>query len=280
MKKFMKRGDTIIEVTIAISVFSLVSVISIQLMNRDIAILQGALETEMARNEIDAQAEALRYIQNAYLSERELASTKREYQNLWKKLSRGSTSAGASQVGEGLTNNAADISQFASVECRNYYQTPKPSTYHKLSADKGFVINTRKIDPINYNYTIVQSTDATRPSDTFREATLYPRIVYTSNGGSAPTTVSLNPDALSEAYPQGAADPTLAIQQTKRLYDNVRYVEGLWVISVQQQTSSSGTPEFYDFHIRTCWYAPGHNRASTIGTTIRLYNPEYIEAQR
>ena len=280
MKKFVKRGDTIIEVTIAVSIFSLVSVISLQLMNRDIAILQGALEAEMARNEIDAQAEALRYIQNAYLSERELASNKREYENLWRKLSRGNTYTGAAGVGSGLTNNASDISQFSSVQCRNYYQTPKPNNYHKLSSDKGFVLNTRKIDPTNVGYTIVQSTDTTRPADTFREAPLYPRIIYTSNGGSAPSTVKLDSEALSESYPAGAADPTLAVQQTKRLFDNVRYAEGIWVISVQQQTSSSGKPEFYDFHIRTCWYAPGHDQASTIGTTIRLYNPEYIEAQR
>ena len=280
MQKFLKRGDTIIEVTIAISIFSLVSVISLQLMDRDVAILQGALESEMARNEIDAQAEALRYIQNAYLSERELATSKREYQALWQKLSRGDASASALSAGNGLTNDATAISQYSSVECKTYYQTPKPSAYHRLSDDKGFIINTRKIDPSNVNGTIVQSSGTGATPNAFVEAQLYPRVIYTSNGGSAPTTVNLNPESLSEAFPQGSSDPTLDVQQTKRLFDRVVRAEGIWVISVQQQTSSSGKPEFYDFHIRTCWYAPGHSQSSTIATTIRLYNPEYVEAQR
>ena len=65
LSQILKRGDTILEVTFAISVFSLVSVLSLQLMDRDVAIIQGALESEMARIEIDAQAEALRFIQNS-----------------------------------------------------------------------------------------------------------------------------------------------------------------------------------------------------------------------
>ena len=277
LKKILKRGDTIIEVTIAISVFSLISVLSIQLMDRDVAIIQGALETEMARNEIDAQAEALRYIQNAYLSERELKTGERAYQNLWLKLSRGSTGADASKVGEGLSNEASKISQYSSVECSTYYNTPNTNAIHRLFDDKGFILNTRKIDPSRVNYTIVQSSSSPK---VFREATLYPRVIYTGNGGTAPPTINMNPDALTEAFPQGSSDPTYDVQRNKHLYDKVQYAEGIWVISVQQQVSGSKQPEFYDFHIRTCWFAPGHSRPSTIATTIRLYNPEYIEAQR
>ena len=33
-------------------------------------------------------------------------------------------------------------------------------------------------------------------------------------------------------------------------------------------------PEYYDFYIRTCWYAPGSNDSSTISTTVRLFNPD------
>lgn len=283
MKRFKKRGDTIIEVTIAISIFSLVSIISLQLMDRDIALLQGALESEMARNEIDAQAEALRYIQNAYLSERELASNKREYQNLWLKLSRGDANNKANKVGVGLANEAKNISQYTSVACRNYYETSKSEIYHNLFDDKGFVINTRKVNPKNVNETIVQSAGdgaVANPKKVFVEAPIYPRIIYSNNNGSNPASVQINRESLSESYPEGSIDPTLDMQQSQKLFDHVELVEGIWVIAVKQETSGTKEPEFYDFHIRTCWYAPGHNQASTIATTIRLYNPEYIEAQR
>ena len=61
--------------------------------------------------------------------------------------------------------------------------------------------------------------------------------------------------------------------------------EGIWIIAVRDKTDSANSsanknnviPEFYDFHIRTCWTAPGRARPSTIGTIIRLYNPELVE---
>lgn len=285
MKRFKKRGDTIIEVTIAISIFSLVSIISLQLMDRDIALLQGALEAEMARNEIDAQAEALRYIQNAYLSERELASNKREYQKLWLKLSRGDVNNNASKVGVGLANEAADISQYSSVACRQYYENDNSGeAYHSLFKDKGFVINTRKVNPKNVNETIIQTSGdgaVANPKRVFVEAPLYPRIVFTNIGGTNPAGVQTDHEALSEYYPEGVNDPTFTMQQSHKLFDQVKLVEGIWVIAVKQDTGvTNKEPEFYDFHIRTCWYAPGKSQSSTIATTIRLYNPEYIEAQR
>lgn len=287
IKKFLKRGDTIIEVTFAITVFSLVSVISIQIMDRDLASIQGTLELEMARNEIDAQAEALRYIQNSYLSERELAKRSgrtvdgelvREYMNLWLKLSRSSVSTGG-VAGSGLANDPTKISQFTSMECRQYYSGT--GAYHSLFADNAFVINTRNIDPTNVDATIVKSS--TNPSqsntwrkDVFRESTLQPRIIFTKGTPGDNTDDAV----LAELFTDSVVNPTKVAQQ-KNVYDSVAVAEGIWVISAQQQVQhANDVPEFYDFHIRTCWFAPGHDRPSTIATTIRLYNPEYIEAQR
>ena len=66
-----KRGDTLIEVMLSIAIFSLVAIITINMMNDGLNTAQRTLETEMARNEIDAQAEALRFIHNNYVSERQ-----------------------------------------------------------------------------------------------------------------------------------------------------------------------------------------------------------------
>jgi len=62
------RGDTLIEVLFAISVFGLVVVGSVSIMNQGTAISQRALEITLVRNEIDAQAEALRFIHDSYVS--------------------------------------------------------------------------------------------------------------------------------------------------------------------------------------------------------------------
>ena len=61
------RGDTLIEVLFAISIFSLVVVGAVSIMNQGTAISQRALEITMVRNEIDAQAESLRFIHDSYI---------------------------------------------------------------------------------------------------------------------------------------------------------------------------------------------------------------------
>ena len=273
LKRLLKKGDTIIEVTFAISVFSLISVISMQVMDRNLATIQGTLELEMARNEIDAQAEALRFIQNSYLSERELSRSDRVYQNLWLKLSRGTTSTYGDSGG--LSNIPKDVSEYTSVACSTYYDTRnfKTDSIHNIFLDNAFVINTRKINPSDIASTIIQTKDN---SSMFVEAPIYPRVIFTRG------TAGGNNDAapLSEIFPLGSGNLTYR-NQTQQIYDRVTRVEGIWVIASRDVTKGeSSTPEFYDFHIRTCWFAPGHERPTTVGTTIRLYNPEMIEAQK
>ncbi|MBQ6486678.1 hypothetical protein IJI76_03105 [Candidatus Saccharibacteria bacterium] len=273
IKNLLKRGDTIIEVTFAISVFSLISIVTIQIMDRDIATIQGALETEMARNEIDAQAEALRFIHNSYLSERELDSGSMTYRNLWLKLSRGTTNVISSDAGQGLANLPTDISQYTSTECSKYYDKNNTGTIHNIFDDNAFVINTRKINPSRISDTVIQ---ASRTSSTFREASVYPRVIYTRSGSGSNSA----DDILSEIEPNTTYYINIQ-QQLQNVYDKVSNAEGIWIISARDVTKGeSSTPDFYDFHIRTCWFAPGHDRPSTIATTIRLYNPERIEGQK
>jgi prepilin-type N-terminal cleavage/methylation domain-containing protein len=62
------RGDTLIEVLFAVSVFSLVAVGAISIMNQGTAASQRALETTLVRQQIDAQAESLRLMHDAYVA--------------------------------------------------------------------------------------------------------------------------------------------------------------------------------------------------------------------
>mgnify|MGYP001019523563 FL=1 len=60
MRKF-NRGDTLVEVLLGVTIFSLVAVIALETMNRGMAIAQYSLETTLVRQQVDAQAEMLRY---------------------------------------------------------------------------------------------------------------------------------------------------------------------------------------------------------------------------
>lgn len=63
-----QRGDTIIEVIIAVTVFSLVAVGGITLMNQGAAMAQRSLEIGLVRDQIDAQADILRYLHTAHIA--------------------------------------------------------------------------------------------------------------------------------------------------------------------------------------------------------------------
>lgn len=63
-----RRGDTVIEVILAITVFSVIAVGAITIMNQGINSAQRSLEITQVRQQIDAQAEALRYIHQTYIN--------------------------------------------------------------------------------------------------------------------------------------------------------------------------------------------------------------------
>ena len=89
MKKRKQKifsGDSLIEVLLGITVFSAVSVGGIAIMNSGLNQAQRSLEITMARNEIDAQAEALRFIHNNYIAEREFSEDKWQFTDLWNKI--------------------------------------------------------------------------------------------------------------------------------------------------------------------------------------------------
>ena len=266
----LRKGDTIVEVTIAIAVFSLVAVISINLMSAGLSTAQASLEVTMAREEINAQAEAIRFVHNSFSLERELPSQKTNnamgaktqvYKELWSRLSRDS---GA--VDSGMVNKAEDVPDLAVNNCSQVYDGNDQSIFNKdLTA---FVINFRSLDPDDKSFDnddlkeIVVSTKNYK--DRFVEAVINPRVLFSQESPRISNT-SADSDAIYEV-------------------DTYRYVaraEGIWVIATRDETNNNhGVPEFYDFHIYTCWVAPGKRNPSTIGTIIRLYNPELVEDVR
>lgn len=64
-----QRGDTLIEVLFAITVFSLIVVSSLALMNQGAAASQRSLEITLVRQQVDNQAETLRFLHEAYVAQ-------------------------------------------------------------------------------------------------------------------------------------------------------------------------------------------------------------------
>ena len=77
-----KEGDTLVEVSIAIGIFSMVAIAAVAVMSGSASSAQTALETTLAREEIDVQAEAPRFIHSAYLSETGSNNNQKIYSNL------------------------------------------------------------------------------------------------------------------------------------------------------------------------------------------------------
>lgn len=63
-----QRGDTLIEVLFAVAVFSFIVVGALSLMNQGTAASQRALETTLVRQQIDGQAETLRFLHDSYVA--------------------------------------------------------------------------------------------------------------------------------------------------------------------------------------------------------------------
>lgn len=64
----LERGDTIIEVMVAFAVFAMVAIGALTVMNQGTASAQDTLETTHVRQQIDNQAEMIRFLHQAYLA--------------------------------------------------------------------------------------------------------------------------------------------------------------------------------------------------------------------
>lgn len=63
-----ERGDTLIEVLFAVAVFAMVAVGSLSIMNQGTSTAERSLEITLVRQQMDAQAEAIRYIHTAFVA--------------------------------------------------------------------------------------------------------------------------------------------------------------------------------------------------------------------
>jgi len=237
-------GDTLIEVSIAIGIFSMVAISIVAVMNGGTSSSQTALETTLAREEIDTQAEALRFIQSAYIADRDSGEDS-NYNDAWGEIV-GTTIKQALAIDpntpaygdfQDIINNTTSCDVYSNEVFKNH----------------AFIVN-----PKNMNIVTAKNNDIFHPAST------YPRLIM-SNQINGDNTLSDN-----------LVDNSLS--------GDLSRVEGLYVFAVKDadttnitdpnNSDTSSKSAFLDFYIRACWYGNGDDTPSTISTVVRLYNPD------
>jgi type II secretory pathway pseudopilin PulG len=120
-----ERGDTIIEVLFAIAVFAMVAIGGMSIMNQGTATAQRSLEITLVRQQIDAQAEAIRYIHQAYVAAYQKGGTPTGIAAEWPKM------ASISSKGVG------SASEFGQVATGSTCESATP-------IEKPFILNARR----------------------------------------------------------------------------------------------------------------------------------------
>ena len=254
-----RKGDTLIEVALAIGIFSLVAISIVAVVAASTSSAQNSLEVTITREEIDAQAEALRFIHDSYIAggQSNVVDNDR-YLRLWRAITKNA-------------KNRADSLDFNPTTCTELYN--EQNGVSPLVNQGAFLINTRNLGAIGTaDKSVLDSTiakivitpDKYNGAKPFYPATTYPRILYGTATG----------------------DESLLDQNDVSELDGrtISRADGIYIIAIKDNESttiidgSSATKKaaYYDFYLRTCWFSAGADRPSTVSTVIRLYDPNII----
>ncbi len=163
----VKRGDTLVEVALAIGIFSMVAIAVVAVMNTGMSNAQIALETTLAREEIDTQAEALRFIQASAAAENTESG---KFSILWSRIIEKALLP--TELKNENPNLLNSVYQFAPDSCDALY-----GDEGSIRSQKAFFINPKKLNDDIITDSFVSYTEASN-SNFFRTAEVYPRIYY------------------------------------------------------------------------------------------------------
>jgi type II secretory pathway pseudopilin PulG len=159
-----QRGDTLVEVLFATAVFSLVAVGSLSIMNQGSATAQRSLEITLVRQELDSQAEALKYLNSSYVS---------AFRSGYNNISNGSA-ADQWKTMMDYVKTAPVITSASAFGSYDTCPTTFPSKSFIINARKGLFINPSTIGPsISKSYSQVTynvSNDVTAAEGIWIEA--------------------------------------------------------------------------------------------------------------
>ena len=232
-----KLGDTLVEVTIAIGIFSLVAVAVVAVVSNSTSSAQANLENTVTREEIDAQAEAIRFIHDSYVMDTSESSV---YKDIWNQIEEKAVKNLSAQALEAIEN-------YMPTTCDAPYKFKDKNGKDYDYSNNYFVINYNALNTQDKN-NIIKSN--------YRTPSTYPRIAYNTGGDNSLSGENNLDGAFNSA-------------------------EGIFVLAVKDPTSTNTSEagevkkdsKYYDFYIRTCWYAANANTPSSISTIIRLTDP-------
>lgn len=246
-----KKGDTLIEVVLSFVMFSLVAAISISVMHASISGAEAAIELTLARVEINTQSEVLRFIQESFANDR-------SYANLWSKITE-----------LALPKNSENIPELSSADCNKIYSEFNESSSPGLTDFNAFVVNARQInngtDQLEENYYGHTLISSKVDRQKFSTSSLNPRVIYTVEEKASEDNSTTDSELM-------ASEDYKFVYRAEGIYDFL--VAGI----SKSELDLGKKPSHYDLHVYTCWFTPGAERPTTIGTVTRLYNPEFIDA--
>lgn len=178
------QGDTIIEVLLAVTIFSMVAVGSMVIMNKGLTTAQRSLEITQVRHQIDGQAEILRYIHGQTM----LDKPDEHALDIW----------------NAIEKNGASDSGIGTDSC--------PTAF----PENGFVLTT--------NSELMTIGLSKRPSGSYRHPATYARVDEDGSQGISIQLVRVDEGRAYDAYIQACWDsPGLSRPMTLgtivRLYD-------------------------------------------------------------
>lgn len=234
-----KKGDTLVEVMLAIGIFSMIAIAVTAVMSSGSSGAQTSLETTLTREEIDTQAEAIRFIQASYAINKNSADD--TYTKLWKEIIKNPAPA------------TEEILQYAPSSCEDIYDD-NISNY-------AFIINPRALSTFSADGSptaIIRMKDNIGAGRMFHQTLTHPRLVFgEADTGNLLTNPGDNLTAAEGLYVIAVRD-----DGTSYVYD-----------AAGDDSREQG---FYDFFIRSCWYGTDADVPTTISTVIRLYDPDAI----
>lgn len=129
LRRKNEQGDTLVEVMFAFAVFAMVVVSCLTIMNQGIATAQRSLEVTLVRQQIDSQAETLRYLHQAYVAQHKPGSVPAE---------------GAAAQWKNLSNNYA-----ASSTASEFGDLPGGACPGEAPGDKPFILDPISVEVSN-----------------------------------------------------------------------------------------------------------------------------------
>ena len=269
IKHSAKRGDTLIEVMLAVGIFSMVAVAVVAVMSGGTSSAQTALETTLAREEIDNQAEILRFIHRSYIADKNSAKNNSAFGHLWEEITDKAT------TDNGTGNIDEEITKFHPSTCQELYNGSSDALMNTA-----FVIDPNEIASYEQafeggsnstsNVLIEYSDPNVKSKNFFRAASTYPHLIYAKNATDAN---NLNSTTMDD-HSTDATGATSRLFAAEGIFVNVVKDPNSTTLAGKGTGSSGKKAAYYDFYIRTCWYGTGDQSPSTVSTVIRLYNPD------